>query len=144
MLHIKRIIPRYTQVITTADHYEEDDYNGSTFVMKGHFKGDLKQYQTVVAVGQMVREVEPGMKVMLSFKAYQKRKISPNSVKDEMDLDNPVIRENLPYFEMDNENGEPTTFLMMDEKDILYPFEGEEEEVTPNPAIIVLNKKLII
>lgn len=143
MLHIKRIIPRYTQIVTTADRYEKDDYNGSPIVEKGHFKGDVKQYQTVIATGKTVREIEVGMKVMLDFEPYRKRKVPTNSIKEKMDVDNPIIEEHLPIFEMDNEEGETTEFLMMDEKNVVFPFEGEEIE-DEEPAIIVPQKKIIL
>lgn len=130
-------------MITTANRYMKDDYNGSAIVEKGHFKGDVKQYQTVIAVGKMVRELEVGMQVMLDFEPYRKRKVPVNSIKEKMDVDNPIVEERLPLFEMDNGDGNPTEFLMMDEKNVVFPFEGEEVE-DPEPNLIVPSKKIIV
>lgn len=144
MLHIKRIIPRYTQVITTANRYEKDDYNGSPIVEKGHFKGDIKQYQTVIAVGKTVRELEVGTQVMLDFEPYRKRKVPVNSIKEKMDVDNPIVEEHLPLFEMDDENGNTSEFLMMDERNVVFPFEGEEVEDESQSNLILPSKKIIV
>lgn len=122
-------------MITTADRYEKDDYNGSPIVEHGHFKGDVKQYQTVVAVGKAVRELEVGMKVMLDFEPYRKRKVPVNSVKEKMDVDNPIVEERLPLFGMDDGGG-TAEFLMMDERNIVFPFEGEEVEEGTSPLIV--------
>lgn len=143
MLKITKIIPRYTQVVTTANRYEEDDYNGGILVTPGHSKGDVKQYQTVVAVGKMVREVEVGMKVMLDFEPYRKRKVPVGSVKEKMDVDNPIVEEHLPIFEVINAKNKAEEYLMMDEKNIVFPFEGEEVKDT-KPHVIKTQKKKII
>jgi len=144
MLKIKRIIPRYTQVVTTAERYEKDERNGTLIVGNGHLKGDVKQYQTVVAIGKMAREIEVGSKVMLDFEPFRKRKVPVGSVKEKMNVDNPVIEERLPIFEVEDDEGITKEYLMVDEKNIVFPFEGEEVEDGDDTSRLVLPKHELV
>lgn len=138
MLHIKKIKPRYTKLITTADRFEED-YTQKGIVISA--KGVIKPWQTVIAVGSVVKDIIPGDKVMINYDAYRKKKIDPNSIKNEMTVDNPVVEEHLPYIEMDDKKGNTKEYLLLEERDIMFPFEGEERKET---TLIMPKKKKII
>ena len=137
MLHIKDIKPRYTQVLTTGDKYEEDMKSGGVIVA---YKDSLKLYQKVIAVGNMVKDIEPGDTVMLDYSAYEVKRYDKNSLQNDLD-NNKTIRLDLPWVTMDDEEGNPQSYLLMDDRDI--KFKCSIEEI--NESIIVPDKpKLII
>ena len=137
MLHIKDIKPRYTQVLTTGDKYEEDMKSGGVIVA---YKDSLKLYQKVIAVGNMVKDIEPGDTVMLDYSAYEVKRYDKNSLQNDLD-NNKTIRLDLPWVTMDDEEGNPQSYLLMDDRDIKFKCSVEET----NESIIVPDKpKLII
>ena len=122
MLRIKKIKPTYTTVITTATKFDKDDMQNGVITAK---KGDLKLYQRVVAVGSMVREFKVGDLVMINAENYAKKKYSATSIQNDMD-NNPTLKYEFNWVTMENENGELEDYLMLNDRDILYSFEGEE------------------
>ena len=114
MLHIKDIKPRYTQVLTTGDKYEEDMKSGGVIVA---YKDSLKLYQKVIAVGNMVKDIEPGDTVMLDYSAYEVKRYDKNSLQNDLD-NNKTIRLDLPWVTMDDEESNPQSYLLMDDRDI--------------------------
>ena len=62
MLHIKKIKPMFNHLLLTADRFEKDVVESGIIVAK---KGDLKLWQTVVAIGSTVRDIKVGDKVMI-------------------------------------------------------------------------------
>lgn len=135
MLRIRKIKPTYTTVITTAIKFDKDDRQNGVIMAK---KGDLKLWQKVVAIGSMVKEFKVGDLVMINAANYARKKYSPNSIQNDMD-NNPVIRYEFNWVTMENENGELEDYLMLNDRDILYSFEGEEvdEPVIQAPKLIL-------
>lgn len=142
MLHIKSIRPRYTTVITTADRYTEDAVTNGIITDSNATKGRIKWNQTVVAVGPMVRDLQPGDKVMLNPEAFAVRKYSKGSVQNDMD-NNPVISYQVPIVTVEDEDGNPIEQLYIDENSIQYAYEGEEttggEFLIPEKPKIIIN-----
>lgn len=136
MLHIRKIKPLFTTVVTTGYKYEEDMHENGLIVAK---KGDLKLYQKVIAVGSSVRDIQVGDTVMFNPKNYAVMKYDPNSVKNDMDM-NKVVKWNLPWVIVDDENGKPQDCLLLNDRDIQFVFEGEEV----NEKIIIPDKPSII
>ena len=136
MLHIKDIKPRYTQVLTTGDKYEEDMKSGGVIVA---YKDSLKLYQKVIAVGNMVKDIEPGDTVMLDYSAYEVKRYDKNSLQNDLD-NNETIRLDLPWVTMDDEGGNPQSYLLMDDRDIKFKCSVEET----NESIIVPDKPKLI
>lgn len=136
MLHIKDIKPRYTQVLTTGDKYEEDMKSGGVIVA---YKDSLKLYQKVIAVGNMVKDIEPGDTVMLDYSAYEVKRYDKNSLQNDLD-NNKTIRLDLPWVTMDDEEGNPQSYLLMDDRDIKFKCSIEET----NESIIVPDKPKLI
>lgn len=122
MLKIKTLKPLFTSILTTGDKYEEDVKENGIITNK---KGDLKLYQKVLAVGTSVRDIKVGDQVMFSPKDYVVMKYDPNSVKNDMDM-NKVVKMNLPWVKVDDEEGKPQDCLLLKDRDILFVFEGEE------------------
>lgn len=136
MLHITKVKPLFTNIVTTGDVFEEDMVDKGILVAK---KGDLKLWQTVLEVGNMVRDIKPGDKVMIDIKDYVTRKYDPNSIRNDMDA-NPIDRVQLNWITIDDENGNPHERLLLKDRDIQYIFEGEEK----NDIILTQGKPSII
>ena len=137
MLHIKKIKPLFTTVITTGEKFEKDMIDGNLIIAKA---GDLKMWQKVVAIGSTVRDIEVGDMVMINADHYLVKKYDKNSIQNDMD-NNPTLGYHFNWVTMDDENGEPQEYLLLNDRDILYVFEGEEKEdaiFTPTkPKLII-------
>jgi co-chaperonin GroES (HSP10) len=142
-LHIKKIKPLFTNILTTAERYQEDVLNGGIITGKNETQGSIKFYQTVVAVGPMVRGIEVGDQVMINPKKYEVKRYDPNSVKEDMGM-NAVTGWNLPVVEMDDVAGNPQEYLFLDDRDIEFVFEGEEKKEEEKSSLIMPRKKTII
>lgn len=129
MIHITKIHPLFTTVITTADKFEDDMTNRGVIISK---KGEIKEWQKVIAVGSSVRDINVGDMVMINFANYVVRKYSKDSIQNDMD-NNPRIKLSLNFVDIDDENGNPKECLLLTDRDILYTFEGEERPDTTVP-----------
>lgn len=136
MLHIKSIKPLFTNIVTTGDKYKEDMKANGIIVAN---KGDLKLYQKVLAIGSSVRDIQVGDTVMIDPKNYAVMKYDPNSIKNDMDM-NKVIKWNLPWVVIDDEEGNPQDCLLLSDRDVKFVFEGEET----NESIIIPDKPNLI
>ena len=139
MLHIKKIKPRYNSVLVTGNRYEKDEYDKGIIIAS---KGDLKVYQDVIAVGSTVMDIKPGDKVKFNPLHYATTKIKPDSIKNEMDLDNSVIKWNLPWVILENEKGEEKECLLLKDNDIEFVYEGYEKDSVP--SIMIPPKKEVL
>lgn len=145
MLNVRKIKPIGSQVQVTEEVYAYDDYNAAGFIETGHKQGDLKSYQTVIAIGDDVKFVKPGDVVEINLYKYAKFKEDPNSVKAM--ADNPIVEFRLNEVDMVDENGEFYPSFLIDQRDIRYVV-LDKDEVTydKNDALIMVpdKKKLII
>lgn len=135
-LHIKKIKPLFTSILTTGDKYEEDMRENGIIVAN---KGDLKTYQKVISVGSSVRDIQPGDTVMIDISHFAVMKLDPNSIKKDMDMDK-VVRWNIPWVIVDDEDGKPQDCLLINDRDVKFVFEGTEV----NESIIIPDKPTII
>jgi co-chaperonin GroES (HSP10) len=140
MLHIKTIKPLFTNILVTGDKYEEDEKQNGLIIAK---KGDLKLYQTVMAVGSMVRDIKEGDKVMINPKQYAVKKYDPNSVKEDMGM-NSTIGYNMPWVTIDDAEGNPQECLLLVDRDIEFVFEGEEIQEEPKSKLIMPKNKIML
>lgn len=141
MLKIKKIKPLFTSIVTTGEKYSEDMYDEHGLIECK--KGDLKTYQKVVAVGDMVRGINVGDQVMINVMNYAVRKYDPNSIKNDMDM-NKVIDFKFNWIQVDDEEGNPQDCLLLNDRDILFAFEGEEVQGAKNPIIVPEKPKIIM
>lgn len=131
-----KIQPLFSKVVTTMDMYE-DNVIKNGIIQKT--KGNLKEYQTVVSVGDMVRSIKPGDIVAINLKNYAKMKHNPNSIKPDVIGDNPVVEYNPPIIVIDNK-----PHLMLDDRDIDYIVVESEMEEAEVPTIVQPGKPSII
>ena len=141
-LKINKIMPLFTSLITTMNKYEDDVKIGS-IVDGSKAKGTLKEYQKVIAVGPSVREIKEGDWVMINPQRFAtvNHKHKPNSLAQDVQKDTTTITYS---FDVVNMNGED--YLLLQDRDIMYVFEGEEIEETEEKSspLIIPDSNLII
>lgn len=134
MLRIDKIKPLFTGIVTTGNRYEEDMRTGGVIVAN---KGDLKAYQTVIAIGSTVRDIAVGDKVMIDLSHFAVMKIDPQSIKKEFDMDK-VVKWNIPWITVGEQD-----CLLINDRDVKFVFEGDEVNeplIMPGkPKIITMN-----
>ena len=123
MLKITKIKPMFTDLVITADRFDKDITEKGIVIAN---KGDLKSYQTVIATGNAVRDIEVGDKVMVNFEMFAEHKIPVNSVKKDMDINDPVVRYNIPWVNMVDEQGNDKVYIRIPVNAVEFVFEGEE------------------
>lgn len=138
MLKIKKIKPLFNTLVTTMNKYEEDvTTNGLLLDMKQR-SGEIKEYQTVVAVGDTVRSIKVGDVVVINPKRFAIKKHQNGSLKDGVITDNPVVEYQFDVLEMEGEQ-----YLYLQDIDINYIIEDYEEiEETPSSFILPEEKKI--
>lgn len=136
MLHIKKIKPLYTSIVTTGDKFDKDMIDGNIIVAR---KGDLKLWQKVIAVGSTVRDVKVGDMVMINAEHFAVKRYNKNSIQNDID-NNPVLDYKFNWVTIDNALGEPQECLLLNDRDVEYVFEGEERD----DSIILPGKKNIV
>lgn len=135
MLHVTKIKPLFNHLLVTGDKFDKDMISNGVIIAG---KGDLKLWQTVVAVGSTVRDIKVGDKVMIIPDHFAVKKYNKNSIQNDID-NNPVLTYNFPFETIDNKDGEPEEYLYLSDNDVRYVFEGEEKE-----DLIVPGKKTLI
>jgi co-chaperonin GroES (HSP10) len=136
MLKITKIKPVATRMLVTGETYSEDMYNDGGIIENK--KGDMKEYQTVLEVGPMVRDIKVGDTVMINVANYAVRKYDPNSIKEDMDM-NKTLKYAFNWVTLDGEGD----CLLLNDRDIMFVFEGEEVQGYRNPLILPKGKKII-
>lgn len=139
MLKIKKIKPMFTSIITTMNKYEQDMMNGC-LIDTTRQQGGLKEYQTVLAVGDSVKNIKEGDIVWINPIRFAVKKHREGSLKDGVITDNPVVTYNFDVVDMDGKQ-----CLLLQDRDIEFIIE-EFEEVADNNTNILLpeDKKIIV
>ena len=139
-LNIKKIRPMFNQVITTMDKYSDDEMKTGSIIDVNKVNNPIKEYQKVVAVGPMVKNIEVGDIVMINPKRYGKVRHKEGSLKDGIITDNPVVSYNFNVIELNH-----TPFLLLLDQDIDFIIEEYEEvKDSPQSDIIVPNNDIIV
>lgn len=131
-IKLKKIKPMFTSILTTADKFTEQRYMPGTMIIDPTAsKIGLKEYQTVIAVGDSVRNIKPGDIVCINPERYSVRKYKKDSLKSDMDeYNNVVVSYNFHIVEVDGKD-----CLFLDEKDVDFVVEEyeqvEEETISP-------------
>lgn len=139
MLKVKKIKPLFTAIITTMEKYEEDVRTASGLIDTTKQQGGLKEYQTVLAVGDSVRAIKVGDLVCVNPTRFAVKKHQAGSLKDGIVTDNPVVTYNFDVVEMDGKQ-----CLLLQDRDIDFVIEEYEEVPDPIPSTIIQPEKKII
>lgn len=143
MLKIKKIKPVGCQVLVTKNLYGWDDFDESGLIM--HNRGDLKTYQTVIAVGDDVKFVKPGDVVEINLYKYCEFKDDPNSVK--VNGVNQVVELHLNVVDLVNDKGEDVPCFLIDQRDVKFILEDYSEATYKDKKLIDIvppKKQLIL
>lgn len=138
---LKKIKPMFNRIITTMDCFEEDQYKGG-LLDSSRQKGSMKEYQTVLAVGETVRGIKEGDVVCVNPTRYAVMKHNDKS------LQNGVIGDNLVV-------GYKFNTIMIDGKECLMLYDQDidfvvlesvdiEEPMPAAPSLIIPEKPKII
>lgn len=139
MLKVKKIKPLFTAIITTMEKYEEDVRTASGLIDTTKQQGGLKEYQTVLAIGDSVRAIKVGDLVCVNPTRFAVKKHQAGSLKDGIVTDNPVVTYNFDVVEMDGKQ-----CLLLQDRDIDFVIEEYEEIPDPIPSTIIQPEKKII
>lgn len=141
MLKIEKIKPVATRILVTAEKFSEDMYNDHGIIESK--KGDMKEYQKVLEVGPMVRDLKPGDKIMLNMMHFAILQHDPNSVKVDMGMQK-IKGYQFPIIELTNSDGSISPCMYIDQQDVVFSFEGDEVQGKKNPIIVPKDKKIIM
>jgi hypothetical protein len=130
MLKITNIMPVFTSIITTMNRYNEDEVINGVINTKNQ-KGALKEYQTVVAIGPNVTAVKVGDKVMINPKRFAVMQHNEGKFENNTIKDAPTVQYKFDIVTMND-----VDYLLLQDRDILYVFEGEEIEEKPSNLIL--------
>ena len=134
---IKKIKPMFNGLITTMNRYEQDVKVKGTDLIDSSKSNAVKEYQTVVAVGPMVRGIEVGDTVFINPNRYAVMKHKAGSLQDGVIKDNPVIGYNFDIVEIEGVN-----HLYLQDSDIKSV--AEIEEFNENPPIYTEKPEIIV
>lgn len=134
-IKINKIRPLFTSIVTTMDVYEETECGA----IDAYKKGTIKELQTVIAVGSTVRDIKVGDVVSINPTRFAVRKNPPNSIKNDIEGGNPVLKYEFDIIEL---QGKPC--LLLQDRDINYVVEDYVEEEIKEQMIIVPPKKEIL
>ena len=134
---IKKIKPMFNGLITTMNRYEQDVKVKGTDLIDSSKSNAVKEYQTVVAVGPMVRGIEVGETVFINPNRYAVMKHKAGSLQDGVIKDNPVVGYNFDIVEIEGVN-----HLYLQDSDI--KFVAEIEEFNENPLIYTEKPEIIV
>lgn len=130
----------FNQVITTMNKYSDEELKSGNIIDIHKVNNPIREYQEVIAVGPMVRNVAVGDLVVINPKRYGKMLHKEGSLKDGVIGDNPVVSYNFNVIELDH-----NPYLLLLDQDIDFIIEEyEEEENTPQSSIIMPSNDIII
>ena len=139
MLKVKKIKPLFTSLITTMDKYEQDKITEGGLIDTSKQQGTLKEYQTVLAVGDSVRNIKVGDLVCVNPARFAVRKHEKGSMRDGVITDNPVVGYNFDIVEMDGKN-----CLLLQDRDIEFIIEDFEEVPDPIPSPLIQSDNTLV
>lgn len=130
----------FNQVICTMDKYTDDELRTDSIIDLHKVNNPIREYQKVVAVGPMVKNINVGDMVMVNPKRYSKMKHQEGSLKDGVIGDNMVVNYNFNVIDLDHKQ-----YLLLTDQDIDFVIEEYEVEATEKPSdIIVPNNDIIL
>lgn len=131
-VRVKKIKPMFTALVTTMNKYEGDQLTDSGLIDGTKIAGMVKEYQTVVAKGDSVREIKVGDLVSINpnrfARSTQKAKHDEESIRNGLVQHEAVIGYEFDIIELDG-----VDHLMLQDRDINFIVE-EYDEVEIKPA----------
>lgn len=138
MLKIKKVKPMFTSILCTADKFTEPQYMpGSSIIDASKTKQGLKEYQTVLAIGTSVRDIQVGDVVLINPAAYAVKKFDKNSMKSTMnDVYNEITTYNFNILLVND-----VECLLITDRDVeLIVEESEEVSELKEPSVGIIKQ----
>ena len=128
---IKEIHPTFNRIVTTRNLYEEQVTSAGVILGKAR---SIKEYQTVLAVGPQVKDIQVGDIVYIDPRRYAtishrdgKTDKEKNVIEDQMH-----VQFNIPTYDLyDQPDGSCRQVLLLGDNDVLFVTKGEEFETAP-------------
>ena len=120
-VNIKSVKPMFTNIVTTTDKYPEDLKLEGSDLIDSEKAGNMKEYQTVTAVGPHVRDIKVGDTVFINPKRYAIMKHKANTLRENIVEDNPVLGYNFDIILIDK-----IPHLLLLDSDVKFIAEVEE------------------
>lgn len=142
MYKLKKIKPTFNHIVVTMNCYDRNYKTGG--IIDSSKAGLIKEYQTVIEIGPMVKSVNVGDVVFinpqryLEIKHHFKDADANNVQKDDMHA---ILR--IPRFTIyDGPNEESREVMLLGDNDVFFVAIGKEFD--ENPSIIMPDKPKII
>lgn len=127
-INIKKIKPLFNSIITTMDLEEENTFIPGTQILDTTKKiNGIKEYQKVIAVGDIVKSVKVGDLVCINPIRYAIKQHKEGTFKDGVITDNMTTSYKFNTITIDN-----NPYLFLSDNDIKFVVE-EYEEIKQNP-----------
>lgn len=140
MKKLLKVKPLFNKIITTMNLYEEDQTTQGGIIDSRKSRGSLKEYQTVVAVGTMVKDIKVGDVVAINPTRYTTMKHDNKSLKNGIIDDNMVVGYKFNTITIDGKE-----HLMLYDQDIDFIVEESEDvEDSKGPTITQIGAPKII
>lgn len=135
---IKKIKPMFTAILTTMKKYAVDEVSNSGLITDtSKLAGTIKEFQTVVAVGDQVRGIKVGDLVCIDPSHYAVKKFQENSMKNDL-----MENQNVGYrFNVIELEGVP--HLLLQNNDIVYVVEEWEEDQKWDAALVMPDSSIL-
>lgn len=127
----------FNAIVTTMDMYTEDELKVGGIIDSSKIQMSIKEYQTVIAVGNTVKDIKVGDLVKINPERYKVRKYKEDSIKNDINAYNPVEQYQFKTVTIDNKQ-----YLLLYDSDIQYIVEEFEDE-EPQSDVIVPNNDII-
>jgi co-chaperonin GroES (HSP10) len=134
MLNIKKVKLLANYVLVTKREYDGVEKENGVVIPKGN----LKEYQEVIAVGPMVRTVQVGDLVCVNPKRYAVYKYKKDSIKGDIEEMQKVLSYNFNVIKMDGEQ-----YMLITDQDIDFVIEEYEENKEEQSTLILPKNKII-
>lgn len=138
MIELIKVKPMFNAIITTMNVYDRDQYNGS-LIDTSKTKGAIKEYQTVVAVGNAVRDIKVGDVVAIDPTRYTVVQHADKNLANNIKGDELKVGYKFKTIKLDG-----VEHLMLFDQDISYIIEESREVKNTGPVIIQPEKPKII
>ena len=127
----------FNAIVTTMDMYTEDELKVGGIIDSSKIQMSIKEYQTVIAVGNTVKDIKVGDLVKINPERYKVRKYKEDSIKNDINTYNPVEQYQFKTVKINNKQ-----CLLLYDSDIQYVVEEFEDE-EPQSDVIVPNNDII-
>lgn len=135
---IKKIRPLFNSIVTTMDMYTEEELKVGGIIDSSKMTMTIKEFQKVIAVGPLVKNIEVGDYVKINPARYKVRRMEENSVKNDLASVHPVESYMFKNVVIDG-----IKYLLLADSDVEYVITEYEEE-PPQSDIIVPSNDLIM